>query len=298
MSKYVLKFNHYTYAVRGYKLFNLDNEKMEKVVSGYQIPIKPEVLSDIQNEMTEPEPCIEKISTLISNDVGLSSATLKIINSPFYGMNRRISEIKQAVMMLGLNTIQGLVTALLLKQSFKGDACISLERFWDDASDIANAMTFIGSKIKNEIPVDMLYTIGLFHDCGIPLLAIKYDDYKEVLIEANRLNDNTIKLEETHYGTNHAIMGYYIASSWHLPKGICNLILQHHEKDYLAHIKDPEMQLTYSALKMAENMLERVKRYNTSPDWEDLESSVLEIIGISHTDYIDLEDDFSEMFNH
>lgn len=270
---------------------------MSEVVSGFQVPVKPQILTDIQNEMAESEPSIEKISKLISNDVGLSSATLKIINSPFYGMNRRISEIKQAVMMLGLDTIQGLVTAVLLKHSFKGNASISLERFWDDASDIANAMTYIGSKIKNEIPIDMLYTIGLFHDCGIPLFALKYDDYKKILIEANRLGDNTIELEELNYQTNHSVMGYYIASSWHLPKNICHLILQHHETDYLAHVKEPEMQLTYAALKVAENMVERAKRYGSSPDWEYVESDVLEIIGISPTDYNDLEDDFSEIFN-
>ncbi|WP_168427344.1 HDOD domain-containing protein [Candidatus Colwellia aromaticivorans] len=70
----------------------------------------------------------------------------------------------------------------------------------------------------------MLYTIGLFINCGIPLLALKFSDYKSVLIEANGLGINSIKLEEQKYCTNHAVLGYYIASSWHLPKEICSLI--------------------------------------------------------------------------
>jgi len=166
-------------------MINLDNKKMASVVSSFQIPVKPQILTDMQLLLDEVEPDIESIANLISNDVGLSSAILKIINSPFYGMNRRISEIKQAVMILGLKTINGLVTALLLKSSFQGNACISLERFWDDSLDVANAMTFIANKVENKIPVDMLYSIGLFQNCGIPLLALKFDDYKEVLIEAN-----------------------------------------------------------------------------------------------------------------
>lgn len=279
-------------------MFDLDNNKLAKVVSGYQIPVRPQILTQIQNEMAEPEPSIESISMMISSDVGLSAAILKIINSPFYGMNRRISEIKQAVMMLGLKVINGLITALLLKKSFKGESSISLERFWDDALDIANAMTYIGNKIKNEIPVDMLYTIGLFHDCGIPVLAIKYADYKNILIEANRLGENTIKLEESNYNTNHAVMGYYVATSWHLPKDICHLILQHHERDFLTYIKDPEIQLAYAALKLAENMVEKVKRFNSSPDWEDVETDILELLGISQVDYNDLEDDFSRLFDN
>jgi len=277
-------------------LFDLDEEKMSAVISGFQVPVKPEILSQIQLLMDEEVPSIEDVSTLISSDVGLSAAILKIINSPFYGMNRRISEIKQAVMMLGLKTINGLVTALLLKASFKGDASISLERFWDDAQDVANAMTFIGNKIKNELPVDMLYTIGLFQNCGIPLLALKYADYKEVLVEANRQGVNSTKLEEARYRTNHAVIGYYVANSWHLPKDICLLILQHHEPDFFTHVTDPNTQLSFAALKAAENLVEKVKRYNSSPDWADVGDAALDILGISPQDYNDLEDDFAELF--
>jgi len=277
-------------------MFDLDNKKMASVISSFQVPIKPEILDKIQNMMDEEEPDIEDISALISNDVGLSAAILKIINSPFYGMNRRISEIKQAVMMLGLKTINGLVTALLLKASFKGEASISLERFWDDALDIANAMSFIGNVVKNEVPVDMLYSIGLFHDCGIPLLALKYQNYQETLIEANKLNINSVALEEKYYQTNHTVLGYYVASSWHLPKEICQLIAQHHDNEYLTYTKVPQAQLIYAILKIAENMVEKVKRQNEAPDWCVVMDMVLEIVGLSSTDYADLEDDFSDYF--
>jgi len=277
-------------------MFNLDNEAMASVVSSFQIPVKPQILSDLQLVLDDLEPDLDAVAILISADVGLSAAILKIINSPFYGMNRKISEIKQAVMMLGLNTINSLVTALLLKASFQGDACISLERFWDDSHDVANAMAFIGNKIKNELPVDMLYTIGLFRNCGIPLLALKYDDYKDVLIEANSSGVNSIGLEEEKYQTNHAILGYYVASSWNLPKELCKLILRHHELDYLTEISGNKEQLAFSALKAAENLVERVKRHNISSDWKDLKENALDVLGITANDYADLEDEFAELF--
>jgi len=276
-------------------VFNLDDKQMADVVSGFQIPVKPQILADMQSVLSEEEPDIDSIAILISNDVGLSAAILKIINSPFYGMNRNISEIKQAVMMLGLKTINGLVTALLLKSAFKGDACISLERFWDDSLDIANAMAFIGNKVKNKIPVDMLYTIGLFQNCGIPLLALKFDNYKEILIEANSLGVNSIKLEEKNYQTNHAVLGYYVASSWNLPKNLCSLILRHHELDYLDKISGDTDQLAFAALKIAENMVERIKRHTISPDWEEVKEDALDVLGITQIDYSDLEDEFAEL---
>jgi len=276
-------------------MFDLDDTKMKEVVSSFQIPVKPQILTDMQSLLTEAEPDMDRIAKLISSDVGLSSAILKIINSPFYGMNREISEIKQAVMILGLKTINGLVTALLLKSSFKGNASISLERFWDDSLDVANAMAFIGNKIKNKIPVDMLYTIGLFENCGIPLLALKFSNYKEVLIKANSQGVNSIALEEQHYQTNHAVLGYYVASSWNLPKEICELILRHHDASYLDTISGSNEQLAFASLKAAENMVERVKRHNVAPCWEEVKDQALNTLGISALDYEDLEEDFSDL---
>lgn len=276
-------------------MINIDNKKMARVVSSFQVPVKPQILIDMQLLLAEEEPNIKSIVGLISNDVGLSSSILKIINSPLYGVNRRVSKIKQAVVILGLKTINSLVTALLLKSSIRGNSCISLERFWDDSVDVANAMIFIGNKLQNKIPVDMLYTIGLFKNCGIPLLAIKFCDYKDLLIEANGLGVNSIKLEDKKYKTNHAAIGYYVASSWHLPKEICSLILQQHESDYLSQISGTNEQLTFAMLKVAEHMVERVKRFNASPDWESIKDGVLNVLGLTYFDFEELEDDYIEL---
>lgn len=247
--------------------------------------------------MEEEYPDLNDISNLIAKDVGLSAAILKVINSPFYGMNRRISEIKQAAMMLGLTTIKALVTALLLKKSFSGKACISLERFWDDAIDTANAMQFIGNRVKNEIPVDMLFTIGLFHDCGIPMLAMKYDDYKDLLINANQAHENSIAYEEKAYQTNHATLGYFVASSWHLPKDICQIIMRHHDASFIGSPTCGKGELAFCVLKAAENLTENIKRHGNSPDWSTFGDNVLSILGLSEEDYRDLMDDYSELYH-
>jgi HD-like signal output (HDOD) protein len=277
-------------------LINIDEEKISAVVSGFQVPVKPEVLASIDQLMAKKEPDIEKIADLILRDVGLSASILKIINSPLYGMNRKISKIKQAVMMLGLKTISSLVTATLLRQSFSGKSSISLERFWDDANEIANAMIFIGRKVKTKMPVEMLYTIGLFHNCGIPLLAVKYENYKNVLIEANTSGENFTAVEERHYQTNHAVLGYFISSSWHLPKEICQLILQHHDNRYLLSNVGDEYKIAFATLKAAENMVERTKRFNYAAGWQESEKLILNVLGISTFDYADIEEDYTECF--
>ncbi|MGL1959341.1 MAG: HDOD domain-containing protein [Colwellia sp.] len=277
-------------------MFDLSSDKMAKVVSSFQIPVRPQILSDIQTLLDQEEPDIEKIANLLASDVSISASILKIINSPFYGMHRKISEIKQAVMMLGLNVINSLVVALLLKQAFKSDGNLFLEKFWDDAVDIANAMIFIGNTVKSELPIDMLYSVGLFHNCGIAVLATKYPDYEKVFMAANNDNKNYIEFEERLYQTNHAVLGYFVASSWHLPKEMCQLIAAHHDIGYLQESSSATNRLIFAVLKMAENLVERVRRFEETPDWEIVKDDVLTMLNFSDGDYADIESDFFELF--
>ena len=277
-------------------LIDLDNKKLASAVSSFQVPAKPQILIDIQKQMAEDEPSIDKIALLISNDVGLSSAILKVINSPLYGVNRKVSKIKHAVMALGLRGVNGLVVALLLKSSIQGNSSISLEHFWDNAIDIANAMSFIGGEIGSKIPVDTLYSIGLFHNCGMPILALRYTDYNDMLAEASSLGLNSLALEEQHYNTNHAVLGYYVATSWNLPSEICQIILRHHEVDYLDEITDSTEQLSFAILKAAENLIEQARRQSVTPDWGYVQEAVFDVLGISAMDYSDLEDGYTLMY--
>lgn len=278
-------------------MIDVNSKVLDNITSGFLIPAKPEILTSLQELMRQAEPELVDIAALISKDVATSAAILKTINSPFYGLARTVSDIKQAVMFLGLNGIQSLVTAVQLKQSFKQEnSCISLERFWDSATEIANISAFVAQKFKHRVSVETIYTAGLFHDCGIPAMAANYSDYKRVLVEANKNYEiGQIQIEEARYKTNHAVIGYFLATSWHLPKPICELVLRHHELDFLDHCTDEESRISYAALKLADNIINTNKRFIATPDWPHVKNSVLETLEMDNDEYQDLKDDIDEM---
>ena len=273
-------------------MIEVNEYQIEKVLSGFHIPAKPELLQQLQNLLDHDEPDIDKISSLIASDPALAASILKIINSPSYGMNRSISDVKQSVMILGLKTINSLVTAMLLKNAFKGESSISLEDFWDSSVDIANAMMFLGNHIRRDVSIDLLYTVGLFVNCGMPLLALKYGNYGRLLKKAESLEISSIRLEDKFYQTNHAVLGYYLASSWHLPKHICNLILNHHDMRLLTQKCGSEEQVTFAVLKASENLIQRLKHSENIDEWQSIESLVLDTLGIDVEEYEDLNEDF------
>ena len=281
-------------------MFNMDVIATEKLMSSFQIPVKPEILIEIQQEQAKSDPSPNVIANIIAKDVALSAAVLKSVNSPIFGLKRKITDIKQSVVMLGARNVTNLVTFFVLKTGIAKKSAISHEKYWDLAMETANMMTLLISSlgVKIKCTVEDAYAFGLFRDCGIPLMAMKYPDYKTVLIEVNQQSEMIMtQIEDNHYQTNHAIVGYFVARSWHLPQSLCELILRHHEADFLdASDVNKEQKDLYALANLAGNILSHYQVRKDGSEWNLVSNSVLGYLDLSEMDYIEIQEDTKEVF--
>lgn len=277
-------------------MLTIDEKVIADIGRGFSVPAQPELLLKLQHLMTEDEPDINVIADTISQDVAVSATVLKTINSPVYGLARSIADIHKAVRYIGVNGIISLVTNTLIRKSFKQSDCgIALEEFWTNASNIANTNVFIGKAIKQPLSSDKLFSIGLFHDCGIPVMAMKYSDYTETYEHAMKTPSETLtSIEDSVYQVNHATLGYYVASSWRLPKDICQLILCHHDRVFLEKLTNQSEQFYFATLKMAENIVHNHKHFRDAADWPYLKDSIFTLLDIDEEDYQDLLEDSAD----
>ena len=265
----------------------LELEQARNLVKGIDIPVRPAVLQKIMELQSSDDPSIDKIAKVIS--VGV----LKAVISPLYGMKNRMSSIQQAVVLLGLNNVLNIVIGLSLRLEIGGNFNVAVERFWDTASDVVLISAGLAKELRHT-PSDEAYTLGLFHDCGIPLLMKKDPNYVQLLKVANSsVEKGFTDVEDEQINTNHAVVGYYVAKSWRLPSHICKAILNHHESDMLA---SGEVELSYLLvnLKMAEAISHSVRRVNDHPDWERIRGKVFEFLKISEKDFEELKEDISD----
>ncbi|WP_076418453.1 HDOD domain-containing protein [Colwellia sp. UCD-KL20] len=277
-------------------MLHIDQKVIEDIERGFSIPAQPKLLKKLQGLIAQEEPELNLIARTIAQDAAVSSTILKTINSPVYGLSRTISDIPKSVRYIGLEGIIILVTSSLLKQTFKQEDCsIALEDFWINSTNIANVCVHIGNSLKQAISKDILFSLGLFHDCGIPIMAMKYSEYHQIFQHALETPDVSItSIEDINYQANHATIGYYVATSWRLPKDICQLILAHHERDFLDNPFSRLQKFYFSILKMAENIVHQ-KRYNEdTPDWTFLKDKVLNILAINEGEYSTLLNSFEE----
>jgi len=278
-------------------MLEVDEKVIADIGRGFTVPAQPELLIKLQKLMAEPEPEIRAIANVISQDIAVSAIILKTINSPIYGLARSISDIQKATRYIGINGITSLVSNILIRKSFNQNDCsIALEEFWFNASNIANTCVVIGKSLKQSVSIEKLFTLGLFLDCGIPVMAMKYKDYAETIEHAENTPSETFtSIEESIYQVNHATLGYFVASSWRLPKDICQLLLCHHERSFLDINNDRAQKFYFAIVKMAENIVHNHKYFRDSADWAYIQDSVFTLLNIDEDDYQDLCEDSAEL---
>ena len=203
-------------------------EQIENVLHGIKIPPQPQILVDLQIEQIMPDPDLDQIAALIRRDVGLTGTMLKVVNSPFYGLTNKITSVSQAVSLIGLDSVINIINGVSIKSEMSDETITSMNRFWDTANDIAMIATNVAQQVGYQKP-DLAYLLGLFHNAGVPLLMNRFDQYLDVVEQSYQdRTERIIDIENALLKTNHAVVGYYIAKSWNLPKILCDAIGEHH----------------------------------------------------------------------
>jgi putative nucleotidyltransferase with HDIG domain len=211
----------------------LSNESIKKIVSQIEsLPSIPSIYTDIVAEMESSDPSINKIGDIISKDVSMTAKILQIVNSAFFGLFRKISSPKEAVVMLGTDTIKTLVLSVKIFTEF------SQKRFsWFSINTLFNhslSVSMYAKTIANNENLDknLVYSsmmAGLLHDLGKLILATNFNStYKQVLAETRHSDKNLWDLEYEAFGTSHAEIGAYLMGLWRLEKPVIEAIAFHH----------------------------------------------------------------------
>lgn len=281
----------------------LTSEQIQQALQGISVPPQPQIMVDLQMEQYMPDPDLGVIAKLIAQDPGLSGALLKIVNSAHYGLTNKIASIQRAVNLLGSRSIINLINAQSIKGEMSDETIVTLNRFWDTAQDVAMTSLTLAKRIGLQT-VDESYALGLFHDCGIPLMLKRFPDYMDVLEDAYAKtgpDSRVVDTENSAFQTNHSVVGYYTAKSWRLPAHVSEAIANHHNA--LAIFQDDSnrnaaLKNLLAPLKMAEHICKSYQVLgNQSEDheWDLVGSLVLEYVGLSEYDFENLKESIREL---
>ncbi len=209
-------------------------EKIELVLSNiYNLPVLPRAIQESLELLDEPSVSVPSLSCIISKDQGLVTKILTIANSPLYGLQRKVTSIDFAVMVLGFNELKNIILVLSLVESFKNktDKYLDQKEFWLHSYLTGCAAKRIAEDL--DFPNEgEAFVAGFLHDMGVTVLH-KYFHSKFIeifdIVESGGRGFNMAEFEVL--GMNHEQIGFYLAQRWNFPEILCEAILHHHNPE-------------------------------------------------------------------
>ena len=275
----------------------LSNEAADKVLSGITIPPCPASLTAILREAKRPSVDFNSLARLISRDAGIVGPLLKLANSPFVGLRSKVTSVLQAISVLGIQNTVNLVQNISLRQSLGGGSPV-FEKFWERSSLSASIAEKVAAKFPS-MSKDDAYLVALFHDCGIPVLMMKFPEYRETVMSQSQLGKSICHIENDIFSTSHTMVGNMMTRSWMLPTHISQAILHHHDATIFNspnEFVDGNVCSLIAILHMAEcitdeHLLVREK------EWPIFERDVLNHFELSAQDFIEIKGDILALLN-
>jgi putative nucleotidyltransferase with HDIG domain len=180
-------------------------------------------------ELLESETAtLGEVETLLKAEPVLCGKVLQIANSAYYGLPRAVSTLQQALMLLGVHAVRGIVLGVAAASTLRVNRTVgSAEReLWRHSVTVAGYAQGIARACRwGQRVAEDAYTAGLLHDIGAIFLATRFSGVYHSLIQAE---GEPLLVERDLFGYDHADVGAMIGEHWQLPERIVHVIGEHH----------------------------------------------------------------------
>lgn len=203
---------------------SMASERLQQVVGQLgDLPPLPATYSRLNALAAEPDVSLDAISSVVERDPAVTAAVLRVINSAYFGLPRRIASVREAVRYLGVVALKDLVLTVEL---FEGLALGARARtLLDDALMRAVAMRDLFGRTPQ---ADEAFVAGVLSDVGQLLLLTRLSADAEAI--AKRIGEGVLPwvAQQERLGCTAATIGAQLLLRWNLPGPLVEAVaLQH-----------------------------------------------------------------------
>jgi diguanylate cyclase (GGDEF)-like protein len=207
-----------------------DIESQLRLSSNFPSP--PGVASHIIEIAQDPEIEMAKVAKAVSLDSALTTKILRIANSPLYAQRRKSDNLRQALVVLGLNATLTLALSFSLVKSLRGGKANGLDypHYWRRALLAGTAARALGDALRQSHAEDF-FLAGLLQDVGMLALDRALPDLYVNTQTLQRDHRALCEHETLRVKVDHAEIGARAMNAWNLPQRLCRAIRNSHRID-------------------------------------------------------------------
>jgi HD-like signal output (HDOD) protein len=167
-----------------------------------------------------------ELAGVIASDQALTSKMLRLANSAYYGFARRITTMRDAVVLLGFREVRSATLASCVIEAVPASRHIDYDRFWHYSATVGMLAEVLARAERRA--TDEAFTAGIVHNIGrLALDQHRPAQFGEALAVAERDGISLYEAEIRVVGFTDAELGGALARFWDFPAELAEAVEQH-----------------------------------------------------------------------
>jgi HD-like signal output (HDOD) protein len=198
--------------------------RMEQVAALPSIGQRVLQLTDSENVRAD------ELREAIQTDPILVARILRRLNSAYYGLSTKITDLRTAISLLGFREIRNLAMTVCMSRLFETNGSHGTyrrEALWEHCVAVGAASRLVSRVCGRGVPEEA-YIAGLLHDLGIILIDQSLRRHFCQIVSSISPTVTTCEAENRILSFDHALLGSFIAAKWNLAEPVVDAIAYHH----------------------------------------------------------------------
>lgn len=211
----------------------MPNQPIELPEALKRLPPLPQVLTKALELTRDDRSRRSELVSVLALDEGMTGYFLRMVNSAYFGLPRRISSLDEALGYLGYEAVEEAIFALSASKTLAAAVpsyLLEREMLWEHSVAVAHGSDWLANRVQ-VLPRSEAYVAGLLHDVGklgVDLILNREPAWEEA--ESEAADDITWpEIERQIVGHDHAELGAAIVSSWNLSERVVEAVALHHD---------------------------------------------------------------------
>lgn len=197
------------------------------------LPSPPGIAIRIVELGRDPNVDLTALSRLLARDPALASRVLRASNSALYAQRRRSDNLRQALVVIGLNATMTLALSFSLAETLSDqpDSRNVNKLVWRRALIAATAARLLGMRLRLQ-ELEELFLAGLLQDIGILALDAAMPESYLPLVASAKDHDDLLARERETLDADHGEAGEWLMTNWGLPKRLARVASAVHAPEH------------------------------------------------------------------
>jgi HD-like signal output (HDOD) protein len=215
-----------------------------------RLPAQPSVAVRTVWVADQPNSSAKDLAAALTADPSLTARVLRLANSAYYGLSRRVAEVSFAVTVVGFPTVRAMAAVHASGLFEPGEHSVP-DGYWEHSVATATVCSVLAPRAG--VRPNQAFPLGLLHDLGSALL-FRADPKRFAEVQEMARNGKGLRAaEKAVYGMAHDEAAARVFSAWRFPETFIEAVADHHA--HPATLTEPHSLLLVAAEAVASRLV-------------------------------------------